>query len=315
MLVLGAADTGKSTLIRNIRMIHEHNFTNEEMFRFRLSIRAISFNALASLSKSLGKESFSGGLAKDVEKFQLRVEKGQVIGNSDHWCCEARLFELALKIWTEPLVQEAIAAMDNSDLFLANLGVILEPNYVPSHDDILSLRMPTTGTHHTTIESEEMIMTIIDVGGERSERKKWLHCFESVNAVLFVASLAEYDLYVPEDPETIRMHESLRLFESICNVKWFAHATLLLFLNKKDIFEEKIKTKPLTVCFPDYDGPLTSYEATTTHVCRQFEKQCKLDRQIYRHFTCAKDKSNIAKVFASVKDDILRTTLATVGLT
>jgi len=51
-----------------------------------------------------------------------------------------------------------------------------------------------------------------------------------------------------------RMHESLKLFDSICNNKWFTDTSIILFLNKKDIFEEKIKKSPLTICFPEYTG-------------------------------------------------------------
>lgn len=51
-----------------------------------------------------------------------------------------------------------------------------------------------------------------------------------------------------------RMHESLKLFDSICNNKWFTDTSVILFLNKKDIFEEKIRKSPLTICFPEYTG-------------------------------------------------------------
>mgnify|MGYP001402699130 FL=1 len=40
---------------------------------------------------------------------------------------------------------------------------------------------------------------MIDVGGQRSERKKWLRCFDSIQAVIFIASLAEYDQVLAED--------------------------------------------------------------------------------------------------------------------
>jgi hypothetical protein len=55
------------------------------------------------------------------------------------------------------------------------------------------------------------------------------------------------------------MQESLKLFDSICNNKWFTDTSIILFLNKKDLFEEKIKKSPLTICFPEYTGntPLT----------------------------------------------------------
>ena len=53
------------------------------------------------------------------------------------------------------------------------------------------------------------------------------------------------------------MQESLKLFDSICNNKWFTDTSIILFLNKKDLFEEKIKKSPLTICFPEYTGMCT----------------------------------------------------------
>lgn len=55
-------------------------------------------------------------------------------------------------------------------------------------------------------------------------------------------------------PPQNRMHESLHLFNSICNHRYFATTSIVLFLNKKDVFSEKIKKAHLSICFPDYDG-------------------------------------------------------------
>ena len=51
-----------------------------------------------------------------------------------------------------------------------------------------------------------------------------------------------------------RMQESLKLFDSICNNKWFTDTSIILFLNKKDLFDEKIQKSPLTICFAEYKG-------------------------------------------------------------
>lgn len=59
-----------------------------------------------------------------------------------------------------------------------------------------------------------------------------------------------------EDEEMNRMIESMKLFDSICNSKWFVETSIILFLNKKDLFEEKIKRSPLTICFPEYTGAI-----------------------------------------------------------
>lgn len=61
------------------------------------------------------------------------------------------------------------------------------------------------------------------------------------------------------------MHESMKLFDSICNNKWFTETSIILFLNKKDLFEEKIKKSPLTICYPEYAGILLSVNNLSSH--------------------------------------------------
>nr|KAF6420383.1 G protein subunit alpha transducin 1 [Molossus molossus] len=104
---------------------------------------------------------------------------------------------------------------------------------------------------------------MFDVGGQRSERKKWIHCFEGVTCIIFIAALSAYDMVLVEDDEVNRMHESLHLFNSICNHRYFATTSIVLFLNKKDVFSEKIKKAHLSICFPDYDGAVPRAQHAT----------------------------------------------------
>lgn len=46
------------------------------------------------------------------------------------------------------------------------------------------------------------------MGGQRSERKKWIHCFEGVTAIIFCVALSAYDLVLAEDEEMVRTQES-----------------------------------------------------------------------------------------------------------
>ncbi|XP_010016683.1 PREDICTED: guanine nucleotide-binding protein G(o) subunit alpha-like, partial [Nestor notabilis] len=111
-----------------------------------------------------------------------------------------------------------------------------------------------------------------------------------------------------------RMHESMKLFDSICNNKWFTDTSIILFLNKKDIFEEKIKKSPLSLCFPEYTGPNLFTEAVA-YIQAQYESKNKsTNKEIYTHITCATDTNNIQFVFDAVTDVIIANNLRGCGL-
>lgn len=46
---------------------------------------------------------------------------------------------------------------------------------------------------------------LFDVGGQRSERKKWIHCFEDVTAIIFCVAMSEYDQVLHEDETTVNL--------------------------------------------------------------------------------------------------------------
>ena len=138
--------------------------------------------------------------------------------------------------------------------FFNDIERIGEANYIPTNQDILRCRVRSTGIDEAEFEVTGLEFKMLDVGGQRSERRKWIHCFDCVTAVIFCASLSEYDQVLREDQSQNRMKESILLFDEICNSPWFRDTTFLLFLNKTDLFREKIVRVPLKVCFPDYSG-------------------------------------------------------------
>jgi len=157
---------------------------------------------------------------------------------------------------------------------------------------------------------------MMDVGGQRSERKKWIHCFENVTAVIFVAAISEYDQTLYEDLKTNRLEEALTLFHEICNSKWFVNSSMLLFLNKRDLFLEKIKSVPLSVCFKDYDGG-TDFDTAAEYIKKQFlAKNEKPDSMtVYTHITCATDADNVSFTFNAVRNILIEGSLKNCGLT
>ncbi|KAJ8792033.1 hypothetical protein J1605_020182 [Eschrichtius robustus] len=348
------------------------------------------------------------------------------------------LLSAMMRLWGDSGIQECFNRSreyqlnDSAKYYLDSLDRIGAADYQPTEQDILRTRVKTTGIVETHFTFKNLHFRLFDVGGQRSERKKWIHCFEDVTAIIFCVALSGYDQVLHEDETTScllvprdccehllsfgvqccgeeeppscgtyaamrlwedwgqgrwpgpggsvgqlgvradvarglapppaaavlvdlpfacpalslaanRMHESLKLFDSICNNKWFTDTSIILFLNKKDIFEEKIKKSPLTICFPEYTGvpPLgfqpakqppqcgavalksspppslspNTFTEAVAHIQAQYESKNKsAHKEIYTHITCATDTNNIQFVFDAVTDVIIAKNLRGCGL-
>lgn len=186
---------------------------------------------------------------------------------------------------------------------------------MPSDQDVLRSRVKSTGITETTFVIENLTYRMFDVGGQRSERKKWIHCFENVTALVFLVALSEYDQVLFEDESVNRLQESLTLFDSICNSRWFIKTSIILFLNKIDLFQEKLPRSPLIEFFPEYkDGD--DYEAASQYLLDKFiSLNTRADtKQIYTHLTCATETKQIKFVMNAVNDIVVHDNLRNVGL-
>jgi len=203
--------------------------------------------------------------------------------------------------------------LDCTHYFLSNIDRISQSDYTPSIEDLLRCRSKTTGIQELSLEIEQNKFIIVDVGGQRSERKKWIHCFQDVTAVLFFVALSEYDLKLYEEDDTNRMHESLKLFDDICNSKWFSEIPIILFLNKMDLFKEKIKKVNITEAFPEYDGP-QSFPEAAEYIQNEFlAVNDNPEKGVYPHITCATNTDNIKTVFNAVKSIVLQAAISAIG--
>jgi len=218
-------------------------------------------------------------------------------------------------LWEDAGVKQAyqhrnkFVLYDSTSYFVGRLDEVVLPNYVPTEADIFRSRVPTTGIVETQFIIDGNKFKIIDVGGQRSERKKWIHCFEGVTAVLFVANIGAYDQMLYEDSNTPCMTEALNLYENIVNNEWFAHTSLILFLNKRDIFAEKHDVIPLSDFFPKYKGKTVEegceFMKSLFHERNHMEKSAD-DKYFYVHVTCATDTNNVIHVFNCVKDIVIK---------
>ncbi|KAM7534713.1 hypothetical protein Aperf_G00000112374 [Anoplocephala perfoliata] len=319
LLLLGAGESGKSTIVKQMRIIHEGGFTQEDNKQFKPVVYSNTIQSIAAILRAMNTLGIPYGNPKQCTE-DARVVNEVIQSMHDTEPFSDELLQAMKRLWADPGVQQCFQRSneyqlnDSAKYFLEDLDRLGAKDYQPSEQDILRTRVKTTGIVEVHFQFKNMNFKLFDVGGQRSERKKWIHCFEDVTAIIFCVAMSEYDQVLHEDETTNRMQESLKLFDSICNNKWFTDTSIILFLNKKDLFAEKIKRSPLTVCFPEYPGKQT-YEEAAIYIQASFEAKNKSqNKEIYCHQTCATDTNNIQFVFDAVTDVIIANNLRGCGL-
>ena len=136
------------------------------------------------------------------------------------------------------------------------------------------------------------------------ERRKWVHFYHDVNAIIFVSSLTSYDevsCWIHEEEDKFGIHESLRIFEEQVNNDRWDDTPIFLFFTKRDLFVDKIKRVPLTIAFPEYNGKQAAQECYE-YIKKQFECQVHdKDRKIYVRCISTMDRDCVERVVKEVQ--------------
>ncbi|GAM25742.1 hypothetical protein SAMD00019534_089170 [Acytostelium subglobosum LB1] len=377
LLLLGTGESGKSTVVKQMKILHSKGFTDEEKDFYRrlvhrnvidgmailvhtiqehgiqvapetraaieqfaswfqvyqasrpslrlsnnhspmntpkltsssssISSTSISPNTSFNLNDAAASSSELGQLSTSFEANASLVEDKGI---------PTHISELINKIWSDSIVQTDVIIKaqryhinDSVKYYLNELSRLIKADYTPTSFDILSSRSQTTGVIETDFKVADVMFKIVDVGGQRGERKKWIHFFEDVTAIVYVAAINEYDQMLVEDGSANRLQESLTLFDQVCNDASFPNSSVILFLNKIDLFQEKLKRISMQTCFPEYKEDQT-YERASNYIKNLFlSKRKQSSKFVYSHFTCATDTKSFEKVFSSVQDIILSNVL------
>ncbi|CAI9159025.1 unnamed protein product [Rangifer tarandus platyrhynchus] len=312
LLLLGTGESGKSTFIKQMRIIHGSGYSDEDRKGFTKLVYQNIFTAMQAMIRAMDTLRIQYVCEQNKENAQLirGVEVDKVSTLS------ADQVEAIKQLWRDPGIQECYdrrreyQLSDSAKYYLTDIDRIAMPTFVPTQQDVLRVRVPTTGIIEYPFDLENIIFRMVDVGGQRSERRKWIHCFESVTSIIFLVALSEYDQVLAECDNENRMEESKALFKTIITYPWFLNSSVILFLNKKDLLEEKIMYSHLISYFPEYTGPKQDVKAARDFILKLYQDQNPdKEKVIYSHFTCATDTENIRFVFAAVKDTILQLNL------
>jgi len=305
LLLLGIGDAGKSTFSKQMKVLHKNGFTPQEFDRFH---NIIHDNVFTSMKQ----------IIEFAERSNIPLnnpESTTAIKNASDLTPE--LTAHVKKLWASKPVKDVWEQRNNfqimscADYYFEAIDRITLQNYKPTQEDILRSKMRTTGVLETTFETSDVEFSLVDVGGQRSERRKWMHVFENVTAVIFLAALDAYDMNLEEAPDVNRMQESLRVFNEITSSQWFKTTSFILFLNKSDLFETKIQHQPLKTYFPEYSGG-PDYQKGLEFIRSKYKHHFG-GTTLYHYETCAIDTKNIQRVFNAVKDTLIANALKKTG--
>ncbi|KAI3775241.1 hypothetical protein L1987_49810 [Smallanthus sonchifolius] len=342
LLLLGAGESGKSTIFKQIKLLFQTGFDERELQSYTSVIHANVYQTIKILhdgAKELGlSEAGSSKYELSVDNKEIGEKLSDIGGRLDYPRLTEELVQDILKVWRDPAIQETYArgnelqVPDCADYFMENLQRLSEANYIPTKEDVLHARVRTTGVVETQFspvgenKKSGEVYRLYDVGGQRNERRKWIHLFDGVTAVIFCAAISEYDQTLFEDENRNRIMETKELFEWVLKQKCFEKTSFMLFLNKFDIFEKKVSKVPLNVCewFKDYQ-PVSTGKQEVEHAYEFVKK--KFEELYYQNVTCdhqdrvfkiyrttALDQKLVKKTFKLVDETLRRRNLFEAGL-
>ncbi|XP_022339076.2 uncharacterized protein LOC111134396 [Crassostrea virginica] len=266
LLLLGTAESGKSTIAKQMKIIHGNGFDMRERLEKISDIRRNIQQSIVVLLTAMKEMEIPFAENENEKRRDFILSQA---GNPESHKANAFL-EHAEQLWADAGVQECynrsheFQLIDCAKYFLDKIPEIKKEEYIPSDQDILRCRSLTNSIQHTEFSVPEgdhqVKFDVYDVGGQQGERKKWIQVFDSVNAILFAVDCSSFDQTLREDPTKNRLLEALENFEQVWNNRFLKNVSVLLFINKIDVLAEKIArgrdiselTKMYPHIFPDF---------------------------------------------------------------
>lgn len=323
LLLLGAGESGKTTIMNQWIRLYANAFEkDEERKEFgRPIVHTFHSTTLAVLEFSAEENS------ELLARFQKALEKTSMEFLSAE--CAAIIEELFFKqaASTEAVFKQYYHELQVPESFPYFLKRFKEypqwagsKDWVPSVEDCIRTRSRTSGVMEVSLTYMNAKFELYDVGGQRSERRKYLHSFQSVTAVVFVVNLADYDQVLYEDRNKNRLEESLDLFKEVANSRWLADTPILLFLNKRDLFVEKFVNHGIKLNqsgqFPM--APTGNDEnqaiAWIENQFKERQSEARKRKPWFSHVCTATDPSNMDNVMRDCSQILFAQLMANAGL-
>jgi len=310
ILLLGAGESGKSTVVKQLKLIHKKKITAKELKMIGTSLHQNVVDCLKALL--LACKNF-GYYDLDEED---RLTEEMLLSHDENERLPTEMAERIARLFNSPAITKTYERrsefwlLDSFPYYIKNLPRFCEADFVPTEEDSVMARIRTTGIVVSELdqkinaemkdEPDMITYQVVDVGGQRNERKKWLHAFSDVKAILFIVNCAGYNQVLFEDSTKNRMIEELELFHSVTHNPMFADTPIFLFLNKKDLFETMVCEVDMKKTFPEYEGG-KNLKPALDFIESQFKKQLPPNKHVQMTAVTARWKRDIRTAFEEVK--------------
>ncbi|KAG8589163.1 hypothetical protein GDO81_006283 [Engystomops pustulosus] len=206
LLLLGAGESGKSTIVKQMKIIHQDGYSEQECMEFKAIIYGNVLQSILAIIRAMSTLGIDYADASKADDGRLLCHLADSI---EEGTMPPELVDVIKKLWKDDGVQACFERAaeyqlnDSAPYYLNQLDRITAPDYLPNEQDVLRSRVKTTGIIETQFSFKDLHFRMFDVGGQRSERKKWIHCFEGVTCIIFCGALSAYDMVLVEDEEVV----------------------------------------------------------------------------------------------------------------
>jgi GTPase SAR1 family protein len=195
ILLLGAGESGKSTVVKQIKMLYKVGGgpSNREIMEYVLNIRRNVIEAIQILIEA------SKTLKVDLDDTSLQETSDYIAGLDTSVEVTPEIGAKVNALWHDAGIQKVFSRrneywnMDALPYYLNEVTRLSAEEYEPTEEDMVMTRVRTTGIVVTEVSEPPYTYDVVDVGGQRSERRKWIHCFDDVKAIIFLEGLAGYN--------------------------------------------------------------------------------------------------------------------------